>query len=178
MSLTQTTALLTTPRLQVKPLSPSMARAIHLNSLDDETKRFIPDEVFETEAIAKGIINHLVGFYELKNGPLVYAICLHEGTVVGYVQAVPIKNAWEIGYQIAKPFRGQGYAQEAVQVFVPWIMQQLEIYELEGYCLVENIGSINVLKKCGFEYLGCFNQIYQGKEAPVEKFIYHQTLPK
>ena len=170
--------ILTTDRLHIVPLDIDMAKAIHLNSLDDETKRFIPDEVFETKSIARDVINHLMDFYEHKNGPLVYAVCLHEGTVIGYVQAVPIKNTWEIGYQFAKSYRGQGYAHEAVQLFVPWVMKQLEIDALEGHCLVENIGSINVLKKCGFEYLGCFSQIYQGKEALVEKFIYHQTLPR
>lgn len=164
--------ILETNRLKLKYFSIEMANAIHLNLLDEDTRMFIPDEVFETEAIATEVIEHLSQFYADKNGPLVYAICLSDETVIGYVQAVPMRNAWELGYQIAKPYRNQGYAREAVQMFLPWIMHELEIDQIFGDCLVENKASAHVLLACGFSYLGQFNALYQGQEAVVEKFVY------
>jgi len=164
--------ILETKRLKLKYLSIEMANAIHLNSLDEDTRMYIPDEVFETEAIATEVIEHLSQFYADKNGPLVYAICLSDETVIGYVQAVPMRNAWELGYQIAKPYRNQGYAREAVQLFLPWILQELQLEQIEAVCLAENKASIHVLKACGFKYLGQFNERYQGQEAIVEKFVY------
>ena len=164
--------ILETNRLELKRLSIAMAPAIHLNSLDEDTRMFIPDEVFETETIATEVIEHLSQFYTKKDGPLVYAICLKNETVIGYVQAVPMHNEWELGYQIAKPYRNQGYAREVVQVFLPWIFHELKIDRIHGVCLVENKASAHVLHACGFRYLGRFSELYQGHESIVEKFIY------
>lgn len=164
--------ILETNRLQLKHLSIEMANAIHLNSLDEETRMYVSDEVFESEAIAIEVIQYLFQFYANKNGPLVYAICLSDETVIGYVQAVPMQDAWELGYQIAKTYRNQGYAREAIQMFLPWILQELQLEQIEAVCLAENKASIQVLKACEFKYLGQFNERYQGQEAIVEKFVY------
>ena len=67
--------ILQTNRLHLKILTLEMANAIHLNSMDEETRLFIPDEVFATESIATEVIKYLSQFYSNKNGPLVYAIC-------------------------------------------------------------------------------------------------------
>lgn len=170
--------ILIAERLCLVELNLKMANAIHLNSLDEATRSFIPDEVFETKAIAAEAIEHLTQFYTEKNGPLVYAICLIDETVIGYVQIVPFQEGWELGYQIAKSYRGHGYAREAIQVFIPWVMDTLKIDRMHGVCLVDNIASIQVLKNSGFEHLGCFNEIYQGRWTDVEKFIFYHTLPR
>ena len=59
--------ILETNRLELKRLSIAMAPAIHLNSLDEDTRMFIPDEVFETETIATEVIEHLSQFYTKKD---------------------------------------------------------------------------------------------------------------
>jgi hypothetical protein len=41
-----------TKRLVITDFRSDMARAVHLGSLDEDTRRFLPDEVFETEEIA------------------------------------------------------------------------------------------------------------------------------
>ena len=42
-----------TERLSITEFTPEMAQAVHENSLDAENRRFIPDEVFETEEEAR-----------------------------------------------------------------------------------------------------------------------------
>ena len=37
-----------TERLIICEFTPDMAEAVHLNSLDEDNRRFVPDEVFET----------------------------------------------------------------------------------------------------------------------------------
>jgi len=39
---------------------------------------------------------------------------VHEN--IGYVQAVPIGDEWEVGYHIASKYTGNGYATEAVRL--------------------------------------------------------------
>ena len=87
----------------------SMAESTHLNSLDDDNRRFVPDEVFEFLDEAQKTLSALISFYSRKDAPLVYAVILNDGRHIGHVQAVPFINGWEIGYHIAKPFTGNGY---------------------------------------------------------------------
>ena len=87
-----------TERLIIAELDMSMAQSVHLNSLDDDNRRFVPDEVFETVEDAAETIEFLMNCYKTGDGPLVYPILLKNGANIGYVQAVPFENAtWEIG---------------------------------------------------------------------------------
>ena len=161
-----------TSRLIITKFTPDMAQAVHLNSLDEDTRRFLPDEVFETARDAANTIEFLISQYERTDGPLVYPILLKDKTNIGYVQAVPTGGGvWEIGYHIAKQFTGKGYATEAVTAFLPVIMKQLGIQKIYGICDAENVASCKVLEKCGFslEYQGAGN--YQGKQTQIKKYV-------
>ena len=150
-----------------------MAQAVHQNSLDEDTRRFLPDEVFETVRDAANTIEFLISQYEGTDGPLVYPILLKDKTNIGYVQAVPTGGGvWEIGYHIAKQFTGKGYATEAVTEFLPVIMKTLGIQKIYGICDAENIASCKVLENCGFclEYEGSGK--YQGQERQIKKYVY------
>ena len=78
-----------TERLIITEFDMSMAESVHINSLDDDNRRFVPDEVFETVEEAAETVEFLIGIYENGNGPLVYPVLLKDGTYIGYVQAVP-----------------------------------------------------------------------------------------
>jgi len=158
-------------RLLITEFTMDMARSVHLNSLDEENRRFVPDEVFETIEEASETIGFLMGCYESGEGPLVYPVLLHDGTVVGYVQAVPMEEGgYEIGYHIGGAYTKRGYAAEAVCAFLPVIMKQLSISEIAGVCLAENAASVKVMERCGFlkeyEGMGC----YQGKEQHICRY--------
>ncbi len=163
---------LETDRLIITEFSAEMAESVHLNSLDEDNRRFVPDEVFETVEDARKVLAHIMSCYE-RGGPLAYPVLLKDGSNIGYVQAVPLeKGGWEIGYHIAKKYTGQGYATEAVSAFLPVIMRHLNITKIEGICLPANTASIRVMENCGFskEYQGQGN--YQGTEREICRFIY------
>ena len=164
---------LETAHLIITNFTPDMAQAVHQNSLDEDTRRFLPDEVFETVEDAAETIDFLMSQYEKTDGPLVYPVLLKDKTNIGYVQAVPTEGGvWEIGYHIAKQFTGKGYTTEAVTAFLPVIMKQLGIQRIYGICDAENVGSCKVLEKCGFglEYQGA--GLYQGKSTQIKKYVY------
>lgn len=75
-------------RLIMTEFTVDKAEAVHLNSLDADNRRFVPDEVFETVEEAAETIGFLMGVYENGDGPLVYPILTKNDTCVGYVQAV------------------------------------------------------------------------------------------
>jgi len=154
-------------RLYITKFYETMAESVHINSLDEDNRRFVPDEVFETIAEAQEVISAFVSFYGEETAPQIFAVMLKGGQHIGHVQAVPIPEGWEIGYHIAKPFTGNGYATEAVKAFLPAIMGHLGITHIYGVTLADNFASRKVLEKCGFkmEYEGMGP--YQGRKQHI-----------
>ena len=163
--------LIKTNRLVITDFRSDMARAVHLGSLDEDTRRFLPDEVFETEEIAAGVIADLMDCYGGMEGPFVHPVLL-EGEYAGYVQLVPIENGWEIGYHTVKSHTGQGLATEAVRAFLPVMMDKLGLREVAGICDAENAASIRVLEKCGFVRIYAGEALYHGEMKPIVRMVY------
>jgi len=162
-----------TKRLIITEFDMNMAESVHINSLDEDNRRFVPDEVFETVEEAAETVEFLIGIYENGNGPLVYPVLLKDGSYIGYVQAVPFEDGtWEVGYHIGGNYTKQGYATEAVTAFLPVIMKQIGITEIAGICLADNKASVKVMERCGFNklYEGMGN--YQGQERMICKFVF------
>ena len=164
---------LQTERLFITDLREDMAEAIHRNSMDQDTRRFVPDEVFETIEEAREAVTFLLKAGYSREGPLVCPILLKkDGSNIGYVQLCRIAEGWEIGYHVAMAHTGKGYATEALRAFVPYIMKQRKLSELYGISLAENRASCCVLEKCGFALFFRGESLYQGKRQMVCKYRY------
>ena len=163
-----------TKRLIITEFNMGMVESVHINSLDEDNRRFVPDEVFETVEEAAKTVEYLMGCYNSGSGPLVYPVTLKDDTYIGYVQAVPLDDgAWEIGYHIGGNYTKQGYATEAVTAFLPVIMKQIGITEMTGICLADNKASIRIMERCGFIRLYEGVGKYQGKEREICKYVYY-----
>ena len=169
-----------TERLVITEFTPDMAQAVHENSLDEDNRRFVPDEVFETIEEARDVIAFLISQYSRFEGPLAYPVLTKAGGEnIGYVQLVPVENgAWEIGYHIAKKHTGNGYATEAVRAFLPPMAEAAGINEVLGICLSENIASKHVLLTCGFAPVFEGTGEYQGERREVFRSVWKQERLK
>jgi len=161
-----------TPRLEIVPFDMEMASRVHQLSLDEDTRAFVPDEVFETVEAAEAAIGYLMACYKSQNGPQAYPVLL-DGEYIGYVQLVPLDGGvWELGYHIGKPYTGYGYATEAVKAFLPTIMKQMALKQVRGVCLAANAASIRVLEKCGFRLMSRGVGDYQGERREICTYEY------
>lgn len=160
-----------TERLLITDFTPEMAEAVHLGSLDEDTRRFLPDEVFETAEIAAEVIADLMDCYAGTEGPFVHPM-LADGQYVGYVQLVPIEDGWEIGYHTVKAYASRGYATEAVRAFLPVMMEKLHLTQVAGICDAQNAASLRVLEKCGFRRVFEGEGMYHGAMTPIVKMMY------
>ena len=159
-----------TQRLLVTLLAPDMAKYLYINSQDDDMRRFVPDEVWESEQEAAEIIDQLIHAYGTADGPFVYAVQTRQGRNIGYVQACRLEAGFEVGYHIARPWTGQGYATEALSAFLPFIAEKLEEELLLGVVLEENAASQRVLEKCSFVLKEIRTALYQGKLCPLRVY--------
>ena len=166
--------LLETGRLVITELTLDMVTDVHRNSLDEDTRRFVPDEVFETPEDARETIAYLMSQYASAEGPQVYAVITKdEGKNIGYVQLVPLGDGkWEIGYHIAKPYTGRGYASEAVKAFLPVMAERVGVTEVYGIRLLENAASGRVLEKCGFKEFFSGEGPYHGGTYEISRSVW------
>ena len=167
-----------TERLILTEFTPDMAQVVRDNSTDEDNRRFVPDEVWDTEEEAEETLRFLISQYGSFDGPLVYPILVKETKDnIGYVQLCPMDNgSWEIGYHIAKKYTGNGYAAEAVQAFLPVIAEQVNISEIYGVCLAENEASLAVMRKCGFQNVFTGIGLYQGANREIVKSVWRKTV--
>lgn len=161
-----------TERLLITDFTPDMAEAVHRNSLDADNRRFVPDEVFETVEEAQETVDFLISRYGGQEGPFVHPVLLKTGENIGYVQLVPTPDGWEVGYHIAAPYTGKGYASEAVAAFLPVIAGERGLDRVYGICLADNLASQHVMARCGFRTLYRGVGPYQGAEREIVREVW------
>lgn len=59
-----------------------------------------------------------------------------------------------IGYWSGAAFAGKGYMSEALALVIPFAFQHLGLHRLEAACIPNNIRSISLLEKAGFQQEG------------------------
>jgi len=77
-----------------------------------------------------------------------------------------------IGYELAPPYWGQGYATEAAQVIVAFGFSELRVHRIEADCIAENIGSVRVLEKLGMRREGHLRENEWIKNRWWDTFLY------
>ena len=161
-------------RLQIARINQSMYYDIYKNSQDDNNHKFAPDEVFNSLEETSDVVNQIINSYDSKDGPFVYAVIRKKDNInLGYVQLVKIEEGWEIGYHIAEIYNGNGYATEAVNLFLDHIKNKTNLKQIIGIALASNKASRRVLEKCGFELIYEGAGIYQGRKRKIIKAIKH-----
>lgn len=159
-------------RLTITQMDLSMVNDVWQNSLDEDNRRFVPDEVFETIEDATDVVNFIISRYESEDGPFIYALIRNDDHAnIGYVQLVNIGEGYEIGYHIAKKYTNNGYATEAVKLFLEYLKNNVDIKELYGIALADNKASVRVLEKCGFKKFFEGEGPYQGEQRNIVKTI-------
>ena len=161
-------------KLQIVKMNQSMYYDVYKNSQDDNNRKFVPDEVFNSLEETSEVVNQIINSYDNEEGPFVYAVLRRKDNVnLGYVQLVKIEEGWEIGYHIAEIYTGNGYATEAVNLFLNYIKNNTSLKQIIGIALAANKASRRVLEKCGFELIYEGTGLYQGRKRKIIKTIKH-----
>ena len=172
MIITTSNLLIKDDVLSIVKMDETMYQDVWQNSLDEDNRRFVPDEVFETLEETKEVVDYLIKCYQSEDGPFVFAVFRNKDNKnLGYVQLIKIDLGWEIGYHIAKDYSSKGYATNAVRLFLKYIKDNLSLKEIYGIALADNIASRKVLEKNGFELFFEGKDLYQGKPRNIIKTI-------
>ena len=161
-------------KLQIVKMNQSMYCDVYKNSQDDNNRKYVPDEVFDSLEEASEVVNQIINSYDSEEGPFVYAVLRKKDNAnIGYVQLMKIDDDWEIGYHIADIYTGNGYATESTKLFLKYLKNTAKLQQIFGIALASNKASRIVLKKCGFELIYEGTGLYQGRKRKIVKTIKH-----
>jgi len=160
--------------LSIVKMNQTMYFDVYRNSLDDDNRKYVPDEVFDTLEEASIAVDRIIADYGKDEGPFVYAVMRkRDDANMGYVQLVKTNEGWEIGYHIAHIYAGNGYATRALRLFLTHIKGSTQIKEVFAVVLPSNKASRRVLEKCGFKTTYEGNGRYQGKQRKIIRASKH-----
>lgn len=148
--------ILNTKRLVLRQVENADAAALNRVFGDPEVMRFGPGA--QTAEWVEAWIRSLVEDVYLTRGYGPWAMVeKRQGAVIGYCGLLHFddldgQSEIEVGYRLARPFWGQGYATEAVRGVRDYAFGTLNITRLVALIDPQNAASIRVAEKAGLRY--------------------------
>lgn len=146
-----------TERLIVRKLRDEDARKLYENHLDDEVKKWFPNECYADAEEALDAIRFFADCINKGHLPFVLAAELKEtneligDTGISEVKGKPDET--EIGYCIGRKYRGRGYATELLNAVSGFIASRFGIRVIYGRVVHGNAASAKVLEKNGYQFV-------------------------
>ncbi len=167
------TAILETPRLRLGPWRLDHFEALARLYADEDTTRFIGG--MADKAGAWNILHMRIGFWA-AHGFGTFAI--EEAATGGFVgwSGVLRPFDWpehELGYALARPYWGKGYATEAGGSALAWAFGTLGLTSLVSYIHPDNTASVRVAERLGARLDG--THLLRG--TTVQVYRHHRPEP-
>lgn len=77
----------------------------------------------------------------------------------------------EMGYWLAKDYWGQGYALEAATLVLNYAFTELKLQKVCAYLIKENVKSLQLLKRLGFQVEGLLRRDLINKGELVDRYV-------
>lgn len=113
-----------------------------------------------------------IGRANVTGGEVVFLITLRDKSIIGACGITTLDDLPEIGYWLAAPYWGKGYATEALQAAIDYAFVDLDHQMLNAGARVTNPASRRVLEKCGFQWtgVGLYRISAIKSSAPIDRF--------
>ncbi|QLF69677.1 GNAT family N-acetyltransferase [Peteryoungia desertarenae] len=79
------------------------------------------------------------------------------GLTIGLIRRGAAQSCM-IGYWMGERYAGKGHMFAALQLAIPYIFKGLELHRIEAACIPDNVNSIRLLEKAGFEREGLLRE--------------------
>ncbi|MFE1245050.1 GNAT family N-acetyltransferase [Fictibacillus sp. NPDC058756] len=124
--------------------------------VDHQFVEKLSPEDYEIHGFIKSYLEKLQEDESLLGWGVWFVIEKETGRIVGDIgfKGKPVEHTVEIGYGIIPSAQGKGYATEAVNEIIEWALSTNLARHVVAECLDDNIASVKVLEKLGFERTG------------------------
>ena len=159
-----------TERLIVRKFRNEDAPKLYENHLDDEVRKWFPNECYADVDEAQDAIRFYMECVENEHLPFVLGVELKETTELigdtGISEVEGKPGEVEIGYCIGERYRGNGYATELLTGITEYVLSRFNITKIYGRVVHGNITSSKVLEKSGYHYV---NEEFGAEDDPYGK---------
>ncbi len=149
--------LIETERLIIRRFRDEDAGALYENHLDDEVRKWFPNECYADREEARGAIRFYAGCVDQGHLPFVLGAELKQtGELIGDAGISEVEgkpDETEIGYCIGREFRGKGYGTELLNAISGYVASRFGIRTIYGRVVHGNKASVRVLEKNGYEFV-------------------------
>ena len=146
-----------TKRLAVRKLRDEDADQLYENHLDDEVRKWFPNECYTDREEALDAIRFFAGCVEKEKMPFVLGVELKEtGELIGDTGISEVEGRpeeTEIGYCIGQKYRGRGYASELLDAVSGFAASRFGFRTIWGRVVHGNGASAKVLEKNGYTFV-------------------------
>ena len=146
-----------TERLVIRKLRDEDARKLYENHLDDEVRKWFPNECYADAEEALDAARFFADCVDNGHLPFVLGVELKEtkeligDTGISEVDGKP--DEAEIGYCIGQQYRGRGYASELLNAVSAFAASRFDLSVIYGRVVHGNEASARVLEKNGYQFV-------------------------
>ncbi|OOE12436.1 GNAT family N-acetyltransferase [Fictibacillus arsenicus] len=121
--------------------------------VDHQLIEKLSPEDYKIHGFIKSYLEKLQKDKSLLGWGVWFVIEKESGKIVGDIgfKGKPVDHTVEIGYGIIPSAQGKGYAKEAVNEIIKWALSTNLVFKVVAECLEDNIASVKVLEKLGFD---------------------------
>ena len=149
--------LLTTDRLVLREFEENDWPAVLEYQSDPQYLRYYAWTGRTAEDV-RAFVRHFIDWQgEQPRRNFQFAVVLKgEGRLIGNcgIRTNPDRREADIGYELAHPHWGRGYATEAARAVLAFGFEELRLHRIWASCVLENAGSARVLEKLGMRREG------------------------
>ena len=146
-----------TKRLVIRKFRDEDARKLYENHLDEEVRRWFPNECYADPEEAQDAVRFYADCVENGRLPFVLGAELKEtGELIGDAGVSEVEgkpDETEIGYCIGQKYRGRGYASELLNAISGFAASRFGTKVIWGRVVHGNEASVKVLEKNGYQFV-------------------------
>ena len=149
--------LFETERLKVRKFVMEDAQTLYENHLEENVKRWLPNESYADIEETQSAINFYIGCVNNRRLPYVLAVELKETCeLIGDTGVNEVEGKHgevEIGYCVCSKYSGRGLATELLKAMTEFVVSSFGTDILYGRVMRGNQASVRVLEKNGYVFV-------------------------
>ncbi len=143
-----------TDRLVLRSLVETDSEVMYDYRNNEKCARYQRNQTISLEGI-KNLIKEHKGDELGVDDNTIFAVALKAtGEMIGEVVVMPVENTISLGYTFSYKVHRQGYAHEVLSSFIDLLHREYPDFEFISFTNRENLASIALLEKLGYDYLG------------------------
>lgn len=151
-------------RITLRPVEPSDLDAFYAHQLDPEAIRLAA--FVNPDRKDRAVFD--VHWTKILNAPEnINRTIVADGQVAGHIACFPCEGNLEVTYWLGREFWGKGVATQALHQ----LLQLATVRPVFARAATDNVGSLRVLQKCGFQIIGQDKGFAPGRDAETEEYI-------